>query len=248
MSILGEPLTTASARALRRRIGLLTEAPGLWDRLTVTQNLLVYARLHRLPSPSDAVARALDAFDMRSRADELTAQLSKGLRQRVALARSLLHEPDVVLLDEPTGGLDPESARDVRTLVNGMRGSRRAVLLSTHNLDEAERVADRVAVLRTRLVAAGTPRELRARLFGTRVRVVLTGDAAAFCEPLRASGIADVRASGSVLSVGLDGRTTTPVLVRRLVEAGASVESVVPEEASLEEVYLGLLRAGAGSS
>jgi ABC-2 type transport system ATP-binding protein len=245
----GQPLTAASAQSLRRGIGILTETPGLWDRLTVTQNLLVYARLHRLPSPADAVARALDTFGVRSRAHEPTALLSRGLRQRVALARTLLHDPEVVLLDEPTGGLDPESARDVRAIVAAMRGSRRAVLLSTHNLDEAERIADRVAVLRTRLVAVGAPGELRARLFGARLRVVLTGDAGPFCETLRALGIADVRASGSVLSVGLSGtEVAAPAVVRRLVEAGAAVESVAPEQASLEDVYLGLLREGARPS
>jgi len=249
ISVLGQPLTPASAGNLRRRVGVLTEAPGLWDRLTVTQNLLVHARLHRLPSPSDAVTRALDAFDMRSRADDLAAHLSKGLRQRVALARCLLHDPEVVLLDEPTAGLDPESAREVRRLVAAMRGSRRAVLLSTHNLDEAERVADRVAVLRTRLVAAGTPGELRARLFGTRVRIVLTADAEPFREVLRQAGIGDVRVDDRMLSVGLNaGEITTPELVRRLVEAGAPVESVAPEAASLEEIYLGLMHEGQGPS
>jgi len=243
--VLGQPLTPASSAELRRRIGVLTEAPGLWDRLTVSQNLLVYARLHRLPSPSDTVTRALDVFGIRSRAADLAAHLSKGLRQRVALARCLLHEPEVVLLDEPTAGLDPESAREVRSLVAAMRGSRRAVLLSTHNLDEAERVADRVAVLRTRLVAAGTPGELRERLFGTRVRIVLAREAASFRETLRAAGIVDVHVDGPVLSVGLHaGGVTTPEVVRRLVEAGAPVESVAPEAASLEEIYLGLLREG----
>ena len=238
----GERVTRQSASRLRSRIGFLTEAPGLWDRLTVRRNLIVYAQLHGLPRPGNAVDGALDTFGIRDRAQEPAAQLSKGLKQRVALARTLLHDPAIVLLDEPTSGLDPESARDVRTLVLRLRHQGRAVLLSTHNLDEVERVADRVAVLRTRLVAVDTPNALRARLFGARVRVVLADDAEQFGRLLRTSGIADVRVAGAELSIGINGtQMATPALVRRLVEAGAAIQSVMAEEPPLEEVYLRLL-------
>ena len=238
----GEPMGPRSAPRLRARIGFLTEAPGLWDRLTVRQNLLVYARLYGLSSPERAVETALERFEIRDRGDDRAAQLSKGLKQRVALARSLLHDPRIAMLDEPTSGLDPESARDVRELILSLREQGRAVLLCTHNLDEVERVADRVAVLSTRLVAIGTPSSLRARLFTPRVRVVLAQPAEPFAGTLRQAGLADVAADGVVLSVGIAGTSlTTPDLVRRLVEAGASIESVLPEEPPLEDVYLKLL-------
>ena len=123
------------------------------------------------PVAHHAVDEALDLFDIRKRENAWPLHLSNGLKQRVALARTLLHKPDIVLLDEPTSGLDPESARDVRALILRLRDERRAVLLSTHNLDEVERVANRVAVLRTTLIALDTPAALRARLFGKRVRV-----------------------------------------------------------------------------
>ena len=110
-----------NAPRLRSRIGFLTETPGLWERLSVRRNLLVYARLHGLPRPDEAVREALDTFGVLDRAGDLAGQLSKGLKQRVALARTLLHKPRVVLLDEPTAGLDPESAREVRELVLGLR-------------------------------------------------------------------------------------------------------------------------------
>jgi ABC-2 type transport system ATP-binding protein len=238
----GQQVTRASASHLRARIGFLTEAPGLWDRLTVRQNLIVYAQLHGLPKPGAAVEAALDTFEMRDRAQEPAAQLSKGLKQRVALARTLLHNPAIVLLDEPTSGLDPASARDVRGLVLRLRAERRSIVLSTHNLDEVERVADRVAVLRTRLIAVDTPQALRARLFGARVRVVVTEGADRYAELLRASGIPDVRIEDTALSIGLNGvPMTTPALVRTLVDAGASIEVVAPEEPPLEDVYLRLL-------
>jgi ABC-2 type transport system ATP-binding protein len=149
-----ETMTRRSAPRLRSRIGFLTEAPGLWDRLSVRQNLAVYARLQGVRGDRRAVDAALETFDLRERGDDPAAQLSKGLKQRVALARTLLHEPAIVLLDEPTSGLDPESAREVRELILRLRGQGRAILLSTHNLDEVERIADRVAVLRGRLVAS----------------------------------------------------------------------------------------------
>jgi ABC-2 type transport system ATP-binding protein len=239
--VAGEALTPRTAAALRGRVGFLTEAPGLWERLTVRRNLSTYARLQGLPSPAAAVERMLDTFGIRDRAEEPAAHLSKGLKQRVALARTLLHDPPIVLLDEPTAGLDPQSARDVRELIVRFRGERRAVILSTHNLDEVDRVADRVAVLRTQLVALDTPNALRARLFGARVRIDVEGDARRYAAILGRAGATDVRAQGGVLSVGLGASITIPRLVRSLVEAGADILSVVSEEPPLEDVYLRLL-------
>ena len=245
----GEPMRPATAPRLRARIGFLTEAPGLWDRLTVRQNLLVYAKLYELQSPGKAVDEALELFDIPDRGGDRAALLSKGLKQRVALARSLLHNPRIVMLDEPTAGLDPESARDVRDLILRLREQGRTVLLCTHNLDEVERVADRVAVIRTRLVAIGTPSALRERLFAPRVRVVLAQPAERYVAVLRGAGVVDVKADGAELSAALNGTAlTTAGLVRALVEAGADIESVMQEEPPLEEVYLRLLHpAGAVS-
>jgi len=238
----GEEMSKDTAPRLRTRIGFLTEAPGLWDRLTVRQNLSVYARLYGLPQPERTVDEALEMFGVRDRAGDPAAQLSKGLKQRVALARTLLHKPDIVLLDEPTAGLDPESARDVRELVLRLRDEHRAVLMSTHNLDEVERVADRVAVMRSRLVALDTPAALRSRLFGARLLVVIGQPADSFVAAVNGPGIADVDAQGSTLSIGVDdGAARAPEIVRRLVAAGADVQSVTPDEPTLEQVYLRLV-------
>jgi ABC-2 type transport system ATP-binding protein len=240
----GQP-TAGLETSLRASIGFLTEAPGLWDRLTVRQNLHVHARLHGLPQPDRAVDAAMDLFGIADRAAEFAAVLSKGLRQRVALARALLHDPGAVLLDEPTSGLDPESARDVRELILRLRHERRAVLISTHNLDEVDRLADRVALLNTRLVALDTPQSLRAHAFGARVRIRFSGPATAYATTLHDAGLTDLRMDGNTVSIGLDGAgARTPDIVRRLVAAGAGVEAVEPEEPSLEQVYLRLLRGG----
>jgi ABC-2 type transport system ATP-binding protein len=241
-------LTRNTAPRLRSRIGLLTEAPGLWERLTVRENLLVYARLHQVSNAAAVVDEALETFGLHDRGGDIAAELSKGLKQRVALARALLHRPDIVLLDEPTAGLDPASARDVRDLVRRLRGERRTIVISSHNLDEVERMADRVAVMRARLVALDTPAALETRLFGTRVRVGLTQPASAFVDVLTRAGFESVEAQDWTLTIAVKDDHTTPDVVRRLVEAGAGVMSVAREQARLEDVYLRLLGRDEDSS
>jgi ABC-2 type transport system ATP-binding protein len=245
----GQRMGPQSAPQLRSRIGFLTEAPGLWDRLTVRDNLLVYARMYGLPAPRKVVDDALERFEIRDRGDDRAAQLSKGLKQRVALARSLLHDPRIAMLDEPTSGLDPGSAREVRDLVLGLRAQGRTILLCTHNLDEVERVADRVAVLSRRLIAMGTPASLRSKLFAPRLRIRLSQAAERYAIVLRSAGLADVHVEGPALLVGItNSAMTTPEVVRRLVEAGAGIETVMPEEPPLEDVYLKLLNPGSDVS
>jgi ABC-2 type transport system ATP-binding protein len=246
-SVAGVPLTKQSIDRVRGQVGFLTEAPGLWERLSVRMNLLTYARLHQLPNPQGVVERALARFGLSDRADSLGAELSKGLKQRVAIARTLLHDPPVVLLDEPTSGLDPQSARLVRDLVLELRTRGHAVILSTHNLDEAERLADRVGVLRGRFLAIASPRDLRRRIFGARVRVRVHGDASRFVQTVVGAGAKDASADGSAVSFGLDDiESGTPAVVRALVQAGADVVSVAPEDRPLEDVYFALVGQSAG--
>jgi len=238
----GEPMSAAASH-LRGRIGFLTEAPGLWDRLTVYDNLVVYARLQGVTPARAVVNHALELFGIANRAGDQAAQLSKGLKQRVALARTLLHNPSIVLLDEPTAGLDPESAHETRALILRLRSERRSVVISTHNLDEVERVADRVAVLRSRLVALDTPDALRSRLFGRRVSITLAEPAAKYESVVRSTGTQDVTIDDRTMSIALDGDAlVSPGIVKALVDAGARIVSVIPEERSLEEVYLRLLK------
>jgi ABC-2 type transport system ATP-binding protein len=140
-------ISSDTADDARRSVGILTEAPGLWERLSVRTNLLTYARLQGVVRPKERVDEILKRVELADRADEVAGKLSKGLKQRVAIARALIHEPPVVLLDEPTSGLDPASARHMRNLIVELRAEGRAVLVSTHNLAEAEQLSDRIAVL-----------------------------------------------------------------------------------------------------
>jgi ABC-2 type transport system ATP-binding protein len=244
VAIDGVQLTRATGSALRSRIGFLTEAPGLWDRLTVRENLRIYAGLYGLANADATIDRALETFELTGRGSARTAELSKGTRQKVALARALLHEPPILLLDEPTSGLDPEVTRSVRKLLEDRRQAGCAILVSTHNLDEAERLADRVAVLHERLLALDRPATLRQRLTTGRLIVRVAGDPSSYIDAARAAlpDVVDIAADGTGLTLRLsDPERQTPALVDALVAAGARVLEVRAEMPALEEVYLHLM-------
>jgi ABC-2 type transport system ATP-binding protein len=237
----GLQLTRATGAALRSQIGFLPEAPGLWDRLTVRENLAVYAGLYKLQAADRVLDWLLDLLELTAHQAARAAELSKGMRQKVAIARTLLHDPHILLLDEPTSGLDPGIAKAVRRLLDDRRSQGCTILVSTHNLDEAERLADRVAVVQGRLIALDTPAGLRRRLPPGRVVVRVAGLASACLSAVRPfDGSAVVE--GQLLTLRLPNpERDTPALVRAVVEAGAEVLEVRPETAALEDVYLHLL-------
>jgi ABC-2 type transport system ATP-binding protein len=239
----GIPLTPETGVEIRRRIAVMPETPGLYLRLTVAENLEFFAGLYGLREPRARIAQALEAVNLTARSGDLCSSLSKGLRQRVGLARALLSEPAILFLDEPTAGLDPVATRDVYELIEGLRGRGTTVFLTTHRLEEAERLCDRVAILNTSLRTIGRPDELRDRLFA---KTLLVRTASALPEPDRVfAGVAGVESwrgdgSGYVLAVS-DARTAAPAVARALVGAGADVLSIAEARHSLEDVYLELV-------
>src|ERR1700726_2849902 len=164
-TVAGIPLTSDNGVEIRRRISIMPENPGLYRRLTVIENLQLFAGLYGQRNPGPRITKALEAVNLTARGRDLCGSLSKGLRQRAGLARALLNDPAVMFLDEPTSGLDPVAAREVHDLIDGLRQRGVTVFLTTHRLDEAERLCDRVAILNTTLRSIGKPEELRERLF-----------------------------------------------------------------------------------
>jgi ABC-2 type transport system ATP-binding protein len=236
-----------SADRVRRRIGFLTETPGLWEQLTVAENITVYAKLFHVADVRQSVERLLRRFDLWDRRAERAVLLSKGMKQKLALARALVHQPDVVLLDEPTANLDPATSRSVRELIGELRDRGSAVIVSTHNLDEVERVASRVGLINTRLIAVGEPGTLRRELFGRRLRVTFANGANPdrWAEIVASHGAHDVVRDEATLTMRLDDPDrTVPVIIAALVGAGASIREARDEEPTLEELYLKLLERG----
>jgi ABC-2 type transport system ATP-binding protein len=231
--------------SFRHDIGILTEQPGLYERLSLRQNLHFFARLHGM-SPERFASRAeelLRRFALWERRDDRVAGFSKGMKQKAAIIRALLHDPDILFFDEPTSGLDPEAAREVREMIASLRRQGRTVLLTTHRLAEAEELADRVAVLQSRLIALDTVARLRDRVYGRRIAVRLGArhdELVALCAAL--PFVQAVERSSEKLLVSLaDPDRQTPELVRALVTAGAEIHELCEVKQSLESVYLQLI-------
>jgi ABC-2 type transport system ATP-binding protein len=222
----------------------MPEAPGLYLRLTVTENLEYFAELYGLRQPGDRIREALEAVKLVDRAGDLCGGLSKGLRQRVGLARTLLSHPTVMFLDEPTSGLDPVAAREVHDLISGLRQKGVTIFLTTHRLAEAERLCDRVAILNTSLRTVGTPEELREELFKSAL-VVRTVTPLIRPEDVfsRIPGVEDWHSDdpGSYELSVADPKVAAPEVTRALVGAGADVLSIGVAQHSLEDVYLELI-------
>jgi ABC-2 type transport system ATP-binding protein len=238
------PLTPANGVEIRRRIAIMPESPGLYLKLSVAENLECFAGLYESPVPHERIERALEAVNLADRAGDTCGALSKGLRQRVALARALIGDPEVLFLDEPTSGLDPVAARDVEELIDGLRRRGVTIFLTTHRLDEAERVCDRVAILNTTLRMIGPPAELREKLFA---RTLMVRTVAPLPDPDGVfDGLPAVEAwrqdgPGAYMISISDSTIAAPAVTRALVETGADVLSVGESQHSLKDVYLELI-------
>ncbi|MGD8403622.1 MAG: ABC transporter ATP-binding protein [Anaerolineales bacterium] len=235
--------------ALRAKTGVLTETPSLDERLTARDNLSIYADLYNVPQAevSDRVSSLLSEFELADRADERVGGYSKGMKQRLALARALLHRPELLFLDEPTSSLDPVAARHVHSLVEDLaRREGCTVFICTHNLVEAQRLCDRVAVMEYgRLVASGTPSDLT-RQYVKRLDVDLEVDPAQMdfalqiLKELPDLVVGAPQQGKDVLTLTISGREAIPELISVLVQKGLHIYRLAPQEADLEEVYFAL--------
>lgn len=231
---------------VRKRVGYVPETVPLYPDMTVFEYLKFMADLRKLPDAEDRVDEVLKVVHMVDRADGYISNLSKGMRQRVGLGQALLHQPEVLILDEPTIGLDPAQIRDVRTLIQNL-GKERTVLLSTHILSEAQQVCDRVLIInKGRIVAEDTPQKLQSRLAGVqRVMLIVRGDDDGLYDLLnQVPGVSGVSQEGDQAFEfeAHPGQDARPEVARRVVSAGYDLLEMRPVGMSLEEIFLELTR------
>ena len=230
--------------AIRQSVGILTESPGLYDNLSARQNLRFFADLYVVEDGAAQVEKYLQQFGLLDRADDIAGTFSKGMKQKLALARALLHEPPIIFLDEPTSGLDPSAAKTVREAIETLSGQGRTIFLCTHNLDEAEKLCNRIGVLNSgKLVALDTPSALRTQMFGQSTLVRIENLSAEMAAQVGALPfVTQVTADTDALNVSLDDSAShTPDLVSALVGMGARIQHVSEQTHSLEEIYLSLV-------
>src|SRR5918992_1927611 len=228
---------------IRAAVGILTEQPGLYERQSAWDNLVFFATLYGLDATTAArqaehFLRLMGLWDRRA---EAVATFSRGMKQKMAIARAALHEPRIVFLDEPTTGLDPDAAKTVREFIVAVRGEGRTVFLCTHNLDEADRLCDRIAFFRHRVIRIAAPDELRAELYGRaiEIRLVPAPRPEDLARVKEVPGVRDaIFENGSIIVSSADPLRTNPLLVRALVEGGAQIAFVTERRARLEDVYL----------
>jgi ABC-2 type transport system ATP-binding protein len=233
--------------AIRHSVGILTENPGLYEQLSAEKNLTIYARLYGVADVTGQVERYLRLLGLWERRREIAGSFSKGMKQKLAICRALLHEPRVLFLDEPTAALDPEASRTVRDFVSELKTQGRTIFICTHNLDEAENLCDRIGVINHgRLIAVDTPANLRRQIFGRQTVVELAALNDAALDAVRALPfVENLQVDDSRLTIALsDPEAQNPILVRALVQAGTDVQYVRELEHSLEEIYFSLMSQG----
>jgi ABC-2 type transport system ATP-binding protein len=229
---------------IRRSVGILTETPGMYDNLSAEFNLEIYANLYEVKDPKGQVEKYLRMLGLWDRRQDEAGTFSKGMKQKLAIARALLHEPRILFLDEPTAALDPEASHLVHDFISDLRKEGRTIFLCTHNLDEADRLCDRIGVFKTHLLVVDSPANLRSQLFGRRVVFHLVNGNEMIASSIRSLPfVHEAKVVENKLLVNLDDpETNNPEIIRALVGAGADIQFVGELRHSLEDVYLQLVK------
>jgi ABC-2 type transport system ATP-binding protein len=230
---------------IRRTVGVLTETPGMYDNLSAEYNLRIFADLYEVQGAAAQVEKYLKMLGLYDRRLDAAGTFSKGMKQKLAIARALLHEPRLLFLDEPTAGLDLEAAHLVREFIAELKKEGRTIFLCTHNLDEADRLCDRIGVFKSRMLVVDTPTNLRSSVFGRKVIFHLRSADEVLAGSVRELPfVREVKLVENKLVVILDNpETQNPDVVRLLVGTGADVQFVGELRHSLEDVYLQLVKS-----
>jgi len=249
-AIIGGYDVIQDALKVREIIGILTESPSLYGRLTALENMEFFAKAYGVndkQARDTKIRELLDFFQLWDRRKDPVGQFSKGMKQKLAIARALLHDPEILFLDEPTSGLDPKSSKDIRDLMEELtHNEHQTILLCTHRLEDAEKLCDRVMIInKGKPISIASPRDLRKRFSSSQeVMVGLTRLNDELVEKLRGlSSVVNltVNSDENSISVSLREENDTPTLVKTIVEQGAGIRYVKPLEMSLEEAYLELM-------
>ena len=234
---------------IRKIVGLLPENVGLYDTLSAYRNLDFYGKLYEvsLQKRQQNIERLLRLLGIWERREDPVGTFSKGTKQKIAIARALIHDPQVLFLDEPTANLDPEAAKTVRDFILELKKERRTIFLNTHNLDEAERLCDRIAILKTKLITVDSPKNLERSLYSRKTIVHLENVTDAVLEAVKKLDVVkNVRSGDNKLILEIaDPERQNPEVVRAIVAAGGNIQYVTELRTTLEDVYLKLIREAA---
>ena len=237
----------ADAPKIRRLIGLVPDNVGLYEDLSAYENLDYYGKLYRRTEAQrkESIEYFLKMLGLWEKRDAMTGTFSKGMKQKLAIARALIHDPEVLFMDEPTANLDPESSKTVRDFILELKKEKKTIFLNTHNLDEAQRICDRIGILNTKLMAVGTPEELERSVLGRKTVVRLRRVNDAILGAVKKLSLGSVTREDDRLTIDVvDPEEENPAIVRAIVEAGGDVESLSVLGSTLEDAYLKLVREG----
>ncbi|MDH7509203.1 MAG: ABC transporter ATP-binding protein [Methanomassiliicoccales archaeon] len=230
---------------IRGMIGLLPESPGLYESLSAYRNLDFFAQLYGVPKREreQRIRDLLTKLDVWDRRDDPIAKFSKGMKQKIAIARALVHEPEFLFLDEPTSGLDPQAAITVRNYLLELKKEGRTIFLNTHNLDDAQRICDRVGIIQRRILAVGSAEDLARKFWGRTTLIKLKKVTPEMIAAVSALPfVRSVRENENTIAVDVENpENDNPLIVRSLINVGAEVEFVEELRRGLEEIYLRLV-------
>jgi ABC-2 type transport system ATP-binding protein len=235
----------ADALKIRKIIGFVPDNVGLYEDLTARENLDFYGKLYKVSEPKrkENIQRFLEMLGLWEKRDAAAGTFSKGMKQKLAIARALIHDPEILFMDEPTANLDPESAKTVREFILKLKSEKKTIFLNTHNLDEAQRICDRIGILNTRLMAIGTPEELEHLVGARRTVIHLEQVTNGILNSLKTLSLGKISQVENKLTIELGNPyKQNPDIVRAIVEAGGKVQSVLVSSSSLEDAYLKLVR------
>jgi ABC-2 type transport system ATP-binding protein len=234
-----------NAQKIRSMIGLVPDNVGLYESLTAYENLDYYGELYRLSESKrkESIEYFLKLLGLWDKKDVMVGSFSKGMKQKLAIARALIHDPELIFMDEPTANLDPESSKTVREFILELKKQKKTIFLNTHNLDEAQRVCDRIGIMNTRLMAIGTPADLEGSIRGRKTVIQLTKMNDSILGSLKKLDVKSLVIDGNKLTIDVENpEEENPDIVNAIVAAGGRVETVTVAGSSLEEAYLKLVR------